>query len=207
MKNLIVIVLSFFLFAGSISAQERFKLDRDETGEVINEIDWRFPFPQPKFPGPILKKLESNRQMIQKKYGLSDKQYNAIARRVVSQLRDKSPKELKMMQQTQFRKANGDIKWLMQTVANEYQEDNSNVQAQQSGLQDILDAGVAGATIGAALGAGIGAAAGSVGGPKGAAAGAAIGGAIGGALGAAAGLGAGSGRELAEEVDPTLEDN
>lgn len=207
MKNLIVIALSFFLFAGTISAQEGFKLDRDETGEVINEIDWRFPLPQPKFPGPILKKMESNRQMIQQKYGLSDKQYNAIASRVLNQLRDKSPKQLKAMQQNQFKKANGDIKWLMKTVANEYQEDNSNVQAQQSGAQDILDAGVSGASVGAALGAGIGAVAGSVGGPKGAVAGAAIGGAIGGALGAAAGLGAGAGQELAEEVDPTLENN
>jgi len=207
MKNLIVVTLSFFLFTGTILAQEGFKLDRDETGEVINEIDWRIPFPQPKFPGPILKKMESNRQMIQKKYGLSDKQYNAIARRVLNQLRDKSPKQLKAMQQNQFKKANGDIKWLMRTVANEYQEDNSNVQAQSSGAQDILNTGASGAAVGAAIGAGVGAGVGSAAGGVGAGPGATVGGAIGGLIGAAIGLGVGIGQEISEEIDPTLEDN
>lgn len=207
MKNLIVIALSFFLFAGTVSAQEGFKLDRDETGEVIIEIDWRFPMPQPKFPGPILKKLEQNRQMIQKKYGISDKQYNAIARKVLSELRGKNAKQLKLMQQGQFRKANGDIKWLMQTVANEYQEDNSHVQSQSSGAADILNTGASGAAVGAAIGAGIGAAVGSGAGGVGAGPGATVGGAIGGLIGAAFGLGVGIGQEISEEIDPSLEDN
>lgn len=182
-KVIMLSIMYLFAFGSLLTAQSDLKA-------AMNQLDLNISVSKKEDAKKVITmRYRKNKAYIKKKFNLSEKEYNSMAKKVYASMKKYDANTIKRAYRTTYQKADDKTKLSMDLARAAFLNDNpSSGDYSAYKASDILAAGAAGAAVGAGIGGGIGLAFG----PGGAATGAAVGG----FLGAAFGLGVGIGEEI-----------